>query len=63
MDKKYLHFRKHYASIINGSLVKRSRRRPLTAETRVRFPYGLLRISEKEILFFLHFAEKSANIE
>ena len=24
-----------------GSLVKRLRRRPLTAETRVRFPYGL----------------------
>ena len=30
------------AIIINGSLVKRLRRRPLTAETRVRFPYGLL---------------------
>ena len=26
----------------HGSLVKRLRRRPLTAETRVRFPYGLL---------------------
>lgn len=26
----------------NGSLVKGSRRRPLTAETRVRFPYELL---------------------
>ena len=32
-----------YAIIIHGSLVKRLRRRPLTAETRVRFPYGLLR--------------------
>ena len=31
-----------YAIIIHGSLVKRLRRRPLTAETRVRFPYGLL---------------------
>ena len=26
----------------HGSLVKRSRRRPLTAKTRVRFPYELL---------------------
>ena len=33
-----------YDSIIDGSLVKRLRRRPLTAETRVRFPYGLLTI-------------------
>ena len=33
-----------YDSIISGSLVKRLRRRPLTAETRVRFPYGLLTI-------------------
>ena len=31
-----------YDNIIHGSLVKRLRRRPLTAETRVRFPYGLL---------------------
>ena len=31
-----------YDIIIHGSLVKRLRRRPLTAETRVRFPYGLL---------------------
>lgn len=29
--------------IKHGSLVKRLRRRPLTAETRVRFPYELLR--------------------
>ncbi len=28
-------------TIVNGSLVKRSRRRPLTAETGVRFPYEL----------------------
>ena len=31
-----------FDNIIDGSLVKRLRRRPLTAETRVRFPYGLL---------------------
>ena len=36
--------REPYDSIIDGSLVKRLRRRPLTAETRVRFPYGLLTI-------------------
>ncbi len=29
-----------------GPLVKRLRRRPLTAETGVRFPYGLLRKCE-----------------
>ena len=40
--KKFLHFIKLHDSIIHGSLVKRLRRRPLTAETRVRFPYGLL---------------------
>ena len=40
--KKCLHSDEPYDSIINGSLVKRLRRRPLTAETRVRFPYGLL---------------------
>ena len=41
--KKGLHFHESCGSIINGSLVKRLRRRPLTAETRVRFPYGLCR--------------------
>ena len=35
-------FLKLHDSIIHGSLVKGLRRRPLTAETRVRFPYGLL---------------------
>lgn len=40
--KKYLTKSIVYDSIIHGSLVKRLRRRPLTAETRVRFPYGLL---------------------
>lgn len=33
----------------NGSLVKRLRRRPLTAETGVRFPYELLTVISKEI--------------
>ena len=41
-----------YASTVlvhkyNGSLVKRLRRRPLTAETWVRFPYGLLTVIEQ----------------
>ena len=40
--KKYLHYSFDHDIIIHGSLVKRLRRRPLTAETRVRFPYGLL---------------------
>ena len=39
--KTYLTKRGVYAIIIHGSLVKRLRRRPLTAETRVRFSYGL----------------------
>ena len=42
-QKKHLQFYFLYDSIIHGSLVKRLRRRPLTAETRVRFPYGLLK--------------------
>ena len=42
--KKYLHYSFDHDIIIHGSLVKRLRRRPLTAETRVRFPYGLLSI-------------------
>ena len=42
--KKYLHYPFDHDIIIHGSLVKRLRRRPLTAETRVRFPYGLLTI-------------------
>ena len=40
--------------IIHGSLVKRLRRRPLTAETRVRFPYGLLlKTSDDSGVFFV----------
>ena len=37
-----MHYSFDHDIIIHGSLVKRLRRRPLTAETRVRFPYGLL---------------------
>ena len=41
--------------IIHGSLVKRLRRRPLTAETRVRFPYGLLlKTSDDSDVFFTY---------
>ena len=44
--KKYLHSIRKYNKIskcqTDGSLVKRLRRRPLTAETGVRFPYELL---------------------
>ena len=45
-----------HVSIINGSLVKRLRRRPLTAETRVRFPYGLLKTDVKfaSVFLFMH---------
>ena len=50
--KKCLQLKKNYDNIINGSLVKRLRRRPLTAETRVRFPYGLLKDFSKEKSFF-----------
>lgn len=35
--------------VANGSLVKRLRRRPLTAETRVRFPYWLLTESNQNM--------------
>ena len=38
-----MHYPIDHGIIIHGSLVKRLRRRPLTAETRVRFPYGLLK--------------------
>ena len=36
----------------NGELVKRLRRRPLTAETRVRFPYSSLLLGRIYILPF-----------
>lgn len=46
--KKGLHFSFLYNKISkcqsHGSLVKRLRRRPLTAETGVRFPYELLTV-------------------
>ena len=35
-----------FCSKEHGSLVKRSRRRPLTAKTGVRFPYELLTVNE-----------------
>lgn len=43
--KKYLLFSLTYSMIstVDGPLVKRLRRCPLTAETGVRFPYGLLK--------------------
>ena len=51
--------------VANGSLVKRLRRRPLTAETGVRFPYELLTINnliaqpiedaESQIMVLQHF--------
>ncbi len=49
--KKVLAFSLHLCIIaivefVNGSLVKRLRRRPLTAETGVRFPYELLKATE-----------------
>ena len=40
-EKKYLLFSGLFVIITNGPLVKRLRRRPLTAESGVRFPYGL----------------------
>ena len=46
--KKYLLFLRTYSIILkyhtDGQLVKRLRRRPLTAETGVRFPYWLLNV-------------------
>ena len=36
---------------IYGSLVKRLRRRPLTAKTGVRFPYELLKVSQTSFSF------------
>ena len=40
--------------VANGSLVKRLRRRPLTAETGVRFPYKLLCIFVLEEWAYVH---------
>ena len=42
----------------DGSLVKGSRRRPLTAETGVRFPHELLKLRQMPELFVLHFKER-----
>ena len=58
MLKKYLTHGLAYGSIIHGSLVKRLRRRPLTAETRVRFPYGLLKFLPDMVGTFLFYKIK-----
>ena len=59
MLKKYLTHGLAYGSIIHGSLVKRLRRRPLTAETRVRFPYGLLKFLPDMVGTFLFYKIKN----
>ena len=56
-SKKHLHFLQTSCIISEyGSLVKRLRRRPLTAKTGVRFPYELLKVLQNtfflKILFF-----------
>ena len=52
--KKYLLFLRTYSIILkyhtDGQLVKRLRRRPLTAETGVRFPYELLLTRKSEMI-------------
>ena len=56
--KKYLLFLRTYSIILkyhtDGQLVKRLRRRPLTAETGVRFPYKLLCIFVLEEWAYVH---------
>ena len=57
-SKKHLHFLQTSCIIIEyGSLVKRLRRRPLTAKTGVRFPYELLKVLQNpfslKILFYI----------
>ena len=57
-SKKHLHFLQTSCIISKyGSLVKRLRRRPLTAKTGVRFPYELLKVLQKpfslKILFYI----------
>ena len=57
-SKKHLHFLQTSCIISKyGSLVKRLRRRPLTAKTGVRFPYELLKVLQNpfslKILFYL----------
>ena len=51
-SKKHLHFLQTSCIISEyGSLVKRLRRRPLTAKTGVRFPYELLKVSQTSFSF------------
>ena len=57
-SKKHLHFLQTSCIISKyGSLVKRLRRRPLTAKTGVRFPYELLKVLQNpfslNILFYI----------
>ena len=57
-SKKHLHFLQTSCIISEyGSLVKRLRRRPLTAKTGVRFPYELLKVLQNpfslKILFYI----------
>ena len=57
-SKKHLHFLQTSCIISKyGSLVKRLRRRPLTAKTGVRFPYELLKVLQNpfslKILFYI----------
>ena len=49
------------AIIVLGRLVKRLRRRPLTAKTRVRFPYRLLAEHLGVLLFFYANSEPQPN--
>ena len=56
-SKKHLHFLQTSCIISEyGSLVKRLRRRPLTAKTGVRFPYELLKAEIIKISAFFVFA-------
>ena len=59
--KKYLHYQQKYNRIskcrLDGSLVKRLRRRPLTAETGVRFPYELLTVYNSPTLTDLEISD------
>ena len=47
-------------AIVDGPLVKRLRRCPLTAETGVRFPYGLLK-KPADVGFFVVYAEGTSH--
>ena len=62
-SKKHLHFLQTSCIISEyGSLVKRLRRRPLTAKTGVRFPYELLKAEIIKISAFFVFAPSVLHI-